>query len=93
MIKSYLGRATEVFATSGKSKFSGLDEALADQRLAELNAAPSLSALSPLASVGLHKLTGDLRGFFSMDINGRWRLLFRFRDGNAHDVHIADTHR
>ena len=93
MIKSFYGSATRTFAETGKSKFSGLDEALADQRLAELNAAGSISALSPLASVRLHKLTGNLRGFWSMNINGPWRLLFRFRDGNAYEVHIHDPHR
>ena len=93
MILSVRGRATQAFIETGKSKFSGLDTAMADQRLAELHAATSLSALSLLASVGLHKLTGNLRGFWSMDINGPWRLLFRFRDGNAHDVHLFDPHR
>ena len=39
---------------------------------------------------GLHKLKGDLRAFWSIDLNGRWRLLFRFKDGDAFDVHIFD---
>lgn len=28
-----------------------------------------------------------------MSINHRWRLTFRFDDGNAHDVVIEDYHR
>ena len=27
-----------------------------------------------------------------MTINARWRVTFRFRDGNAHDVMIEDYH-
>jgi proteic killer suppression protein len=92
MIKSILGSATRQFIERGKSRFSGLDEDLARQRLAELNAAPSLTVIGKLNSVGLHKLKGNLREFWSIDVNGRWRIRFKFKDGDAHEVHIADTH-
>ena len=65
---------------------------LALRRLAQLDAAPSLSALGNLNSVGLHKLKGNLRTFWSIDVNGRWRILFKFKDGDAYEVHITDTH-
>lgn len=92
MIKSVKGAATRRFVETGKSKFSGLDEALAHQRLMELNAATSLTDLGRLNSVGLHKLKGNLRGYWSIDVNGPWRILFRFANGNAHEVHIHDPH-
>jgi len=47
------------FAEDSKGKFSGLDEEAAMDLLAALDAATSLSDLSPLKSVGLHKLRGD----------------------------------
>ncbi len=28
-----------------------------------------------------------------MTVNGRWRVTFRFHDGNAHDVTIEDYHK
>jgi toxin HigB-1 len=56
------------------------------------HATPSLNALGQLNSVGLHKLKGDLRAFWSIVVNGRWRILFKFRNGDAYEVHIADTH-
>ncbi len=63
------------------------------QRLAELHAAPSLAALGKLNSVGLHKLKGPLRNFWSIDVNGPWRIIFKFRDGDAYEVRITDeTH-
>lgn len=92
MIKSILGSATYRFIAEGKSNFSGLDEDLARQRWAEISAAGSLDALGRLNSVGLHKLKGKLKDFWSVDVNGPWRILFKFKDGNAFEVHIADTH-
>lgn len=84
--------ATQRFVERGLSRFPGLDEELAKQRLSELNAAPSLQALGRLNSVGLHKLKGSLRRYWSIDVDGRWRILFIFKDGDAYEVHIADTH-
>ncbi len=92
MIRSIRGAATRQFVELGKAKFSGLDADLARRRIATLNSASSLAELGKLQSVGLHKLKGELRNFWSIDINGRWRLLFRFKDGDAFDVHIFDPH-
>ena len=61
-------------------------------RLNVLNAARSLDDISPLRSIGLHKLTGDRRGQWAMTINGPWRLCFRFENGDAYDVEIVDYH-
>ncbi|HTV71527.1 MAG TPA: type II toxin-antitoxin system RelE/ParE family toxin [Rhizobiaceae bacterium] len=60
--------------------------------LAALDAASALSDLSPLKSLGLHKLTGSRKGFWAMTVNGPWRICFRFEDGNALDVEIVDYH-
>ena len=92
MIRSIKGSATRQFVERGKSRFRGLDQAVAKQRIVELNAAPSLSALSPLRSAGLHKLKGEQKGYWAISINGPWRLVFRFEDGNAHEVEIVDYH-
>jgi proteic killer suppression protein len=92
MIKSWASKATQRFAEEGKSKFSGLDEEAAIEMLAALDAASSLNDLSPLKSVGLHKLKGGRKGQWAMTINGPWRLCFRFADGDAWDVEIIDYH-
>jgi proteic killer suppression protein len=92
MIRSIKGTATRQFVETGKSKFRGLDVELARQRLAELNAARSPDDLSRLRSVGLHKLKGDRRGCWAMAVNGPWRVVFRFRDGDAYEVEIVDHH-
>jgi toxin HigB-1 len=92
MIRSIKGSATRQFIEGGKPRFRGLDLTLARQRLAELNAAPSLNALSPLRSVGLHKLKGDRAGYWAIRVNGPWRIVFQFKDGNAYQVEIVDYH-
>ncbi len=65
----------------------------AEELLAALDAATSLSSLSPLKSVGLHALKGNFKGHWAMTVNGPWRIVFRFEDGDAHDVGIIDYHR
>jgi proteic killer suppression protein len=92
MIKTIKGAASRQFIESGKCKFSGLDVSVAMRRLRQLNAASSLADLGGLNSVSLHKLKGDLRAYWSIDINGPWRLLFKFSKGDAYEVHIHDPH-
>jgi proteic killer suppression protein len=58
MIRSWGDSATRHFAEMGKSKFSGLNQSRAIELLNMLDAASSLRAISPLKSVGLHKLKG-----------------------------------
>jgi proteic killer suppression protein len=61
--------------------------------LAVLDAATSLNDLSPLKSVGLHKLTGDRKGQWAMTVNGPWRICFEFRKGDAFNVEIVNYHK
>lgn len=94
MIRSWANAATRRFAEEAKaSRFRGLDIEAAHEMLAALNAATSLHDLSPLKSVGLHKLSGARKDQWAMTVNGPWRVCFRFKDGDAHDVEIVDYHR
>ncbi len=34
----------------------------------------------------------DRAGQYSIRINDQWRICFRWADGDAHDVEIADYH-
>jgi toxin HigB-1 len=40
----------------------------------------------------LHQLEGKTQGQYSISINDQWRICFRFEDGDAYDVGIADYH-
>ena len=94
MIKSWADSRSRRFYEDGKiSKFRSLDIEAAEDLLAMLDAAESLSDISPLKSVGLHKLSGDRAGQWAITVNGPWRICFRFKDGDAHDVEITDYHK
>lgn len=94
MIRSWANSRTRRFYEDGKiSKFRSLDSDAADELLAMLDAAESLKDLSPLKSVGLHKLSGNRTGQWAMTLNGPWRICFLFKDGDAYDVEITDYHK
>jgi proteic killer suppression protein len=54
------------------------------------------SAASPKAleipAYRLHRLRGNLKSFWSVSVSGNWRIIFRFEDGDAHDVDFIDYH-
>jgi proteic killer suppression protein len=94
MIRSWRNAASrKVWDGNAPNQFRGLDFDAAIDLLSALNAATSLQDLSPLKSVGLHKLKGDRAGQWAMTVNGRWRICFSFRKGDAHEVEIVDYHR
>ncbi len=40
----------------------------------------------------LHSLKGDRDGQWSVRVSGNWRVVFRFKDGEAVDVDLIDYH-
>ena len=40
----------------------------------------------------LESLKGNWKGYHSIRVNDQWRLVFRWRSGNAFDVQIVDYH-
>jgi proteic killer suppression protein len=40
----------------------------------------------------LHKLQGDLSGFWAVSVSGNWRIVFRFEGANAFEVDLVDYH-
>ena len=94
MIRSWRNSVTRKVWDGGRpNQLRGLDVEAAIDLLLALNVAKSLDDLSPLRSVGLHKLKGDRKGQWAMTVNGPWRICFTFRKGDAHDVEIVDYHR
>jgi proteic killer suppression protein len=39
-----------------------------------------------------YPLKGRLMGYWSITVKANWRIVFRFRDGNALDVELIDYH-
>jgi proteic killer suppression protein len=59
--------------------------------LARLDAAEHIGDMN-VPGLGLHRLAGKLRGFWSVTVNANWRVVFRFGDGKAFDVDLVDYH-
>jgi proteic killer suppression protein len=94
MIRSWRNSASrKVWDGERPNQFRGLDFETAIDLLLALNVAKSLHDLSPLKSVGLHKLTGNRKRQWAMTVNDRWRICFEFSKGDAFDVEIVDYHK
>lgn len=94
MIRSWRNAASRKIWEGGRpNRFRGLDVETAVDLLLALNVANSLDDLSPLASVGLHKLRGDRKGQWAMTVNGPWRICFEFEKGDAYNVEVTDYHK
>lgn len=62
------------------------------RKLRMLNNSQNLADLKIPPSNRLEKLSGDLKGFYSIRVNQQWRIIFKWNKGNASDVEIIDYH-
>jgi len=93
MIRSFLCKETEIlFNRSFSRKFPFDIRRTALRKLIILDAAESLTDLNTPPSNRLEKLLGDRKGQYSIRINERWRICFRWFRRDAYDVEIVDYH-
>ncbi|TQR60748.1 type II toxin-antitoxin system RelE/ParE family toxin [Campylobacter troglodytis] len=93
MIQGFKDKQTQEFYTSGKGKL--VPSELCKRALIKLdalNASVSLNDLKSPPSNHLEKLQGDKKGFYSIRINKRYRIVFKFQDSNAYEVSVEDYH-
>lgn len=64
----------------------------ASRKLDMLNAAHELRDLRVSPGNRLESLRGTLAGKHSIRVNDQFRIVFRWKDGNAHEVRIIDYH-
>ena len=62
------------------------------RKLTAINAAGQAELLRAPPGNRTHALEGDRAGQHSVSVNDRWRIPFRFEDGDAYDVEICDYH-
>ena len=92
MISSFACRDTAaLFAGRRIARFVQI-ETSAIRKLQQLNAAATLSFLAVPPGNRLERLDGDRAGRYSLRINARWRICFRFDDGDVTEVEIVDYH-
>ena len=93
MIQSFADKGTERIWSGRQSRKLPADiQQRALGKLAILNRAKSIEELSNPPSNRLHALAGERAGQHSISINMKYRICFRFKDGEAHGVEIIDYH-
>ena len=84
-------RTAGLFRDERVRQFAGFARA-AKRKLEAVNAASRLEDLTVPPSNRLEKLKGELRDFYSIRINDQWRVIFKWINGEPHEVSIVDYH-
>lgn len=92
-IYDFLDRETAlVWAGQGSRSLPADIQQVARRKLRMLHSAHLLTDLKIPPANRLEALKGNLAGLHSIRINDRWRVCFRWDEGNAHEVRIVDYH-
>jgi proteic killer suppression protein len=62
------------------------------RKLRMLNNSQNISDLKIPPSNRLEKLSGKMKGFYSIRINDQWRIIFKWKNNHASEVQITDYH-
>jgi proteic killer suppression protein len=93
VIVSFADRETEaLFRRERVRRIDPRIQRTALRKLGYLDKAVSLEDLRIPPGNRLEALKGDRAGQHSIRINDQWRIVFRWADGDAHDVSIVDYH-
>ena len=94
MIKSFGDEITQEFYKKGMHKKIPTEIwKIAKEKLDLIDGASSLIDLESPPGNKLKPLKWDLKGFFSIRINDKYRIIFKFIDGDAYYVSIIDYHK
>ncbi len=93
MIKTFADRHTLELYETGKSKrFPSDIWKRAVRKLEYIDLATRVDDMKVPPGNRFHELGRDRKGQFSISVNDRWRICFRFVDGDAYDVELTDYH-
>jgi len=93
MIKSFADKETEkIWNQESSRKLPGDIQVRAHKKLRMIHAAGALESLQVPPSNRLETLKGDRKSQWSIRINQQWRICFRWEDGDAYEVELADYH-
>lgn len=92
MIKSFAHKGLERFFTKGVT--DGIQYDHRKKLRLILGLLHEANAIKDMGFPGsdLHKLKGDMDEFWSVSVNGNWRITFRFEKGDAYVVNYQDYH-
>jgi proteic killer suppression protein len=92
VIRTFRCKETERVFRRERSRRFGNIEKVARRKLRMLEDAERLEDVAAVPGNRLEALAGDRKGQYSIRINERWRVCFRWREGAAEDVEIVDYH-
>jgi proteic killer suppression protein len=92
MIKNIRHRGLRVLCERDNAR--GVPAAFADKlrRILLALGQPNLPASADLPGFGLHALTGDRQGTWSITVSRNWRVTFTIEGRDAADVDLEDYH-
>jgi proteic killer suppression protein len=93
MIRSFANTEAEELFETGQSRRWREIERVAFRKLRMLAAAPNLGALASIPGNRLEPLKTGCKGQYSIRINLKYRVCFRWELDGAYDVEITDYHR
>ena len=94
MIKSFSDSETEKIWKGFRSKkLPNEIQETARRKLRIINNSLNVDDLRIPPGNRLEMLKGNLSGFYSIRINDQWRVVFKWSEGDAFNVKIADYHR
>lgn len=92
MIKNFKHKGLQAFFEKGKlAKIKASQANRLRLILAKLNTSVSINDMNFPGS-NLHPLKGNMKEFWSVDVNGNWRVVFKFDKEGAYDVDYIDYH-
>ncbi len=92
MIQDFNHKGLELFYTTGsKAKIKATHAKKIHSLLQALDGATKAEHMN-LPGLEFHPLTGNLNGFYSIKVNGNWRIIFKFKDTHAFLVDYIDYH-
>ena len=93
MIVSFGDKETsKIWNGERMKRFSTEVQEIGRRKLRMLNNSQNLTDLTIPPSNRLEKLKGDLKEFYSIRINDQFRIVFKWKNGNAEEVQIVDYH-
>lgn len=93
MIKSFGSKETKkIWEGTVSKKLPYEIQSVARRKLRMLNNSINITDLKIPPSNKLEKLSGNLKGYYSIRINIKWRIIFQWQNGTALNVEIIDYH-
>ncbi|MCJ8271791.1 MAG: type II toxin-antitoxin system RelE/ParE family toxin [Psychrosphaera sp.] len=93
MIKNFANKLTEkIFNGHAVKRLDITLQKKILRRLRYIDAAQKIEDLRVPPSNKLEKKEGSLKDHYAIWVNTQWRIIFKWKNGAAHDVQLIDYH-